>query len=345
MKVLVYLLFIGGIVALGLMLGKGSPSRTITLGSPSPSSAMSSSSEATPSETTGQGGSAPTGRLIVLNESTEKTEVTSIDVVSKEKKIIYSDLKDKQKIRLVSDIPRDGDSLVAMVSNADDENLPGQLIAIKTDGNGKKTTLIDNFMATEPPAVSPDKTKLAMISFSNADPHYGFTLYTTDMTGKNRKDLTTDSGTISRPVFSPDGKQLAFIKGATTSDNQIATVNLDTKEVKTLYTTKGKVIEDYDWSPVGLFVATLAPSGQKAASQSEVFIYDPKSKDTAQITKNSQLEGSPHIAPDGSGIAYIERAEGKVINTGKPGSIKLSDSTGKNTIDLGTANRILGCIK
>lgn len=349
MRNFVTFIFIGAILVLGFLVANGTPQTNNPKSDSSPDSTSSTSpaeSSSTPvdaaKETPAQGGSAPTGRVFAATTG-QTSEIYTLDVTNKQKKVIYTDKSDKAKLRLISNVTRDGDTIVALVS--ENEGEAGQLVAIKTDGSGSKTTIIDNFIASTAPVISPDKTKLAMISFSNAEPNYGFTLIHMDVNGKNRKDISKNESGISHIAFSPDGKEIAYLKGAAASSNEVVAVDISSGKERNIYRDSNRVIENFSWSPVGLLTITAAPPGKKASDQSEVFLVDPKNKSAIQITKNNLPERTPAIAPDASGISFIQSKTAKIEDSLKVGDVIVTYSDGSKATTIGSANQLLGWVR
>lgn len=344
MKVLITLIFIGAIVVLGVMVGRGNPAKnsavmpqrpTITYQESSPSALISPTSTQSP---TVQGGGGPTGHLYLVSRTSGTTEIIAVEVITKDKKTLFSDKNSDQKVKLVSSLPASGDSVILLLGN--DIDPAGQLVAIATDGSGKKTVLTDQFLSTDPPVVSPDRTKLGLVSFSNAEPNFGFTLVLTDVNGKNKQELAKDQSGIAHLAFSPDGKQIAFVKGAAASSSEIDVVTIASAKTEILYTAKDKIIEDFDWSLVGPLVVTMTTPDKKAAKQSEVYVVDPKTKSTIQVTKNGKSERSPKIAPDAQGLAFIQSNDPT-----KAGDVIITLPNGDQPVTLTTANQIIGWSK
>lgn len=345
MKNFVTFIFIGALIGLGILVGRGNPGPSNQTPSAEQSSQPSTSDEASTNQSSeplqGQGGGGPTGRLYAFAANQADHEIVSITVANKDRKVIYSDKGQARKITAAR-ITRSGDSVILVLSPNDDP--AGQLVSISTKDPSKKTVLAETFLSTTNPEVSPDQSKLAFASFSNADPHYGFTLSISDINGQHRKDLVTDASGISHLSFSPDGKQIAFIKGAAAGSNQIAVVAVDSGKVSTLYDFKDKVIEDFDWSPTGILTITAVGKTNATANQSEVYLIDPKTKAAAQLTKNNQPERSPRIAPDGSGIAFIQLKTEKTTDLTKSGDITITTSKGEVITTLGTGLNLLGWV-
>ncbi len=347
MKNFITFIFIGCLVGLGILIGRGNPGQSSPAANGQPSPATSSATEATAAGTdspAAQGG-APTGRLYYVTLNQSNREIQRIDIATKNKQTLYSDRDQDKKISSAR-LTRSGDTIVMVLSKADDP--AGQLVSISTEGTGKKTVLTDKFLSTTNPEISPDQSKLAFTSFSNAEPNYGFSLMISDIDGQHRKELVRDSSGIAQLAFSPDGKQIAFIKGGAAGNNQIAVVSIESSKVSSLYEFKDKLIEEFDWSPTGIVTITAASKSNTltgSSNQSEVYLVDPKTKEAVQLTKNNQPERSPRIAPDGSAIAFIQLKTEKTADPTKPGEITLATGKGEVITTLGSALNLLGWVK
>lgn len=330
MKNFITFIFIGALVGLGLLIGRGAPS------TPLPTDTPEHSISATSASPIAQGGGAPTGRLFALTNAATHSEIVSYDVVTKAKTIIYSDKAKVQKIRAVSPISRDGDTLIALMSENDDP--AGQLVSLATDGSGKQSTLINNFAATKTPVISPDKTKLALTSFSNDPVKPGFIVVLMNVDGGNKQELVRNELGLDNLTFSPDGKEIAYLK-ATAKGNQISAYHIVTNKERALYASDDYLITDFDWSPIGIIVATMKTS-TKMTDAPEVYLIDPKNSVVSKVTNSSSTEHSPKISPDGSGIAFIQAKQ-----SNQAGTIIGSDTAGKTSSEFGTAHQLLGWVK
>ncbi len=333
MKTFITLIFIGAILMLGLMASRGTPPVASTTLSPSNNPVVVAASGTPPA----QGGGGPTGQLFALSQSGKDLEIVSIDVVTKAKKVVFSDKGSTKKIELASNVTSSGDTIVLLLAPPDDP--AGQLVALKTDGSGVKTILKENFVTTQPPAISPDRTKLALVRFSNAEPNYGFTLVTTNVDGTNKKNLVTDESGISHLAFSPDGKRIAFIKGAAGS-SEIDAVTVDTAKAEKLYSANEQIVQDFDWSAVGPLVYSAVSSSLKNQT-SEVYALDTETKKVIQVTKNNQSERTPKVAPDATGLAYIQGAS----DPRQSGDIIVTFPDGSQAITIGVGLQLLGWTK
>lgn len=351
MKTFISLIFIGALIGLGFMVSKGvpapvadsqvSPSVTNTESASSDTGSVAPEAIPPPAVTTAQGG-APSGQLFFLVDNGSALEIRSIDVSTKKERLIFSDKGQSDGIKLVSRISRTGDSILAVVGPGSDNR--GHLVAIKTDGSGKSTTLVDDFDVAAAPAISPEQSKLAFTRFVNTDSTFGFALVTSGVDGKNEQSLANDPDGISNPAFGPDGKQIGFIRGASTKGTELASYDIGTKKVSTLYTKAQTVIQDFDWSPVGLIALTSAPLKRGSVGEFDPYLFDPKTNELVKLATTKTVERAATLAPDASGAAYL-RVAAENYTPNEPGTIVISSLDGKQQTELNKAIELLGWIK
>ncbi len=104
-------------------------------------------------------------------------------------------------------------------------------------------------------AFSPDSTQITYVA--NTDPDLSTStnsdLFTVPAAGGDAKRITTSPGADEGPVYSPDGKYLAYrtqVKGGYESDQwRLAVLNLQTGAMNTLADSLDRWVESYAWSP------------------------------------------------------------------------------------------------
>jgi Tol biopolymer transport system component len=322
-------IFIGTLVVMGIMLSKAIPQ----------------SAETTPtntSETLGspiaQGGGAPTGAIVVWRLDKGINTIESINVESGETKTLFTDSGKKQQIRSVSLLASDTQSLVANVG--DDSPTPDKLVALSTDGTNTVTPLIDNFTANSSPSISSDGTRLAYTRFNEGK----FDIVVDEITAKNPTTLITVDDPLTAPQLSTDGEKIAYLIDSSDSSygaDQIQTIDIATKKRETLYTVPDKdILQYYHWNNLGLLTVILEPYNpdiKKGSAAPVVSIVDPRTNSSIALNDKTSLKRSPILAPDGTGVVFIDYKAGK-----QDGDIVLTTPDNKLTKKLGTARTILG---
>ncbi len=107
----------------------------------------------------------------------------------------------------------------------------------------------------EPYVFSPDSTQITYVA--NTDPDLAIStnsdLFTVPVTGGEAKRITTNPGADEGPLYSPDGKYLAYrtqIRGGYESDQwRLAILDLESGKMNTLTDSLDRWVESYTWSP------------------------------------------------------------------------------------------------
>ena len=175
------------------------------------------------------------------------------------------------------------------------------------------------------PAWSPDSKALTVFCSSQQDQQRQ--LWLVNANGSNPKKITKLSGYASRPRWSHDGKQIAFlyIEGAggggplmaapvttgvidTAIHNQrIAVIDVSSGQLRQV-SPPDLHVYDFDWSPDDkTFVATAAPGpGDNNWWIAQIYTVDIANSNAASIYKPWFQVAVPRWSPDGKSIAFIE---------------------------------------
>jgi TolB protein len=104
------------------------------------------------------------------------------------------------------------------------------------------------------------------------------------------------------PVWSPDGKTLAFIGGSTYRDIAIWLIGADGSDMRRLTKVNDTVeLGEYDWSPDGKWLLFTAGS----FSHHDVWVAAADGSDEHTLAATDANEYAPSWSPDGRRIAYV----------------------------------------
>jgi dipeptidyl aminopeptidase/acylaminoacyl peptidase len=174
-------------------------------------------------------------------------------------------------------------------------------------------------------AWSPDSRELVFLS--NAQSPDQLQLYVADVTGGSARKLTSLTGSMDEPSWSPDGKTLALlftenaprapgplgpmtppsgVIGRKVYEQRLTTVDVATGRIRQL-SPPDLYVYEYDWSPEGKhFVATAAHgAGDDNWYVAEIYTIDAVSGETKSLYKPAFQIGVPRWSPDGKNIAFI----------------------------------------
>ncbi len=121
-------------------------------------------------------------------------------------------------------------------------------------------------------------------------------IYTVDASGENLKRLTYAAANDDYPVWSPDGKHIAFVS-ARNGDEGVYTMNPDGSNQTRIATGTRPV-----WSPDGTKLA-FESSGQDG--RYAIHLISGDGSNQRPLTSNTLVESCPSWSPDGSRIAFI----------------------------------------
>jgi Tol biopolymer transport system component len=122
-----------------------------------------------------------------------------------------------------------------------------------------------------------------------------------DRDGRNLKRLTSSSADDFDPVFSPDGKQIAYVSEDNGS-RDIWLMNADGTN-KTYLTSEKGVEQDPAWSPDGKQIAYSRLPYEKGGNF-DIWIINVDGTGSRRLTTSSANEAGPSWHPDGKHIAY-----------------------------------------
>lgn len=150
------------------------------------------------------------------------------------------------------------------------------------------------------PAISPDRKEIAFAS--------GGDIWTVPLQGGEARLLLSHAATESRPLYSPDGKRLAFVSNRDGANN-IYTLEFATGAIRRLtYSDTGELLDN--WSRDGVFIYYSTTAGDIGGS-SDIWRVRADGGTPVKISAD-RYAGEYHAAPtpDGKRLLFVARGFG-----------------------------------
>jgi len=178
-----------------------------------------------------------------------------------------------------------------------------EIFQVDRDGAGL-VQLTRHGSLTLSPTIAADG-RLAYVTYKGGAP---------EIWGQRRKDgpherfypTTGAGGMLSSPVWSPDGKRLAFVQGDRRGNSDIMTLDLATGRARRLTDGNG-INTEPTWNPNGNQLAFT--SDREGGPQ--VYLMQDDGSNLRRLTGEGQYNASPAWSPNGAMLAYVSRFEGK----------------------------------
>lgn len=174
--------------------------------------------------------------------------------------------------------------------------------------NGKDS--VSDLIYEGDPTWSPDGSKLAFISnrhtFKSGNRNYdNEEIYILDFATNEITKLTTSSGYIEHPTWSPDGKEIAFMSNRTGTWN-IFVINSDGSG-KPINITNNKFSNRFPaWSPVEDKIVFHSDRDGNV----ELYTMKSDGSEVSRLTNNPATDASASWSPDGKWIAFFSDRSG-----------------------------------
>ena len=160
-------------------------------------------------------------------------------------------------------------------------------------------------------AWSPDGRKLAFLSQSGCG-DFCFSLYVVGTDGSGLRDVTSElerrgpgRGPASDPAWSPDGRELAFVRLSAGLGEPIYVVSADGSGLRRL-TRNPANDADPTWSPDGRKLAFVSDRD----GNSEVYVMNADGSGQRSLTRNPAFDADPTWSPDGRKLAFVSNRDG-----------------------------------
>jgi Tol biopolymer transport system component len=181
-------------------------------------------------------------------------------------------------------------------------------------------------------AWSPDGGKLAFLSGKGCS-DFVFNLYVVRSDGSGLRNLTStlgpskchnpSFGPASDPVWSPDGRKLAFVRRNASLGHPIYVVKADGSGLRRLTQSPARDA-DPTWSPDGRKLAFVSDRD----GNSEVYVMNTDGSGQRNVTRNPAFDADPTWSPDGRKLAFVSNRDGRngvyVMNADGSGQQRLA---------------------
>ena len=136
----------------------------------------------------------------------------------------------------------------------------------------------------------------------------------------------------SDPVYSPDGRKIAFVN----ANGQLAVMNADGSG-RTAITATATTKQDPTWSPDGRIAYVANSFDVDGQTDLEIWVVNADGSGRVQLTQNTFLDGEPAWSPDGASIAFVASRPGDTDR-----NVYLMNADGSGEVNL-TPNEQLPC--
>src|SRR5215472_8697095 len=161
----------------------------------------------------------------------------------------------------------------------------------------KAAPAVNPKQALSDPAISPDGTEIAFVA--------GGDIWTVPASGGEARMLIAHPATESRPLYSPDGKYLAFTS-TRTGNGDVYVLTLATGELKRLTFDDG--FEQVDgWSPDSRYIY-FSSTSHDISGMSDIFRVSREGGTSVEVTADrytTEFQAAP--SPDGKALAFVGR--------------------------------------
>jgi Tol biopolymer transport system component len=234
-------------------------------------------------------------------------------------------------------VPKDGESIVPIWSrdglhlafwHRETPGTPWALTVVDQDGGGRRVlaegvTLREREEAFNQPSSiswSPDSERMAYA----ADTPSGSAIFVADLDDGAPTRITDPALKAIDPAWGPDGTNIAFVSGASTTLHSVASDGSNDHQLASLK----DIVLWPDWSPDGALIAVSAVNDD----QLDVFTVSADGSTVTNVSHDPSAEFSPSWSPDGNRLAWARAPADESARA----YVVVSDRAGTRVVELRT---------
>jgi len=189
----------------------------------------------------------------------------------------------------------------------------GNRMAYVSDHEGKDFIYVMDLTLNQKFRLSTIDAPQSLGSWSPDGEWIVFSVLNGDQQGIHRKnpggvdEVQLTENADSDPIYSPDGKLIAFISTRDSDASEIYVMTDEGDDERNLSRKSGADF-DFDWAPDSKSLVFV--SEREGEGMPEVFVIGTDGDDPVRLTTNNSTETTPRFSPSGSRIVFVSNSDG-----------------------------------